>query len=93
MLNVDHLPSSPAYCAQMVDFLLQDNVCENLVEFITQNGHVGTRPGPNEQHGEAMKLAYRYVPLFVPRLSVSGHHFICVTERLFYYLLKLSRIL
>lgn len=43
----------------MVDFLLQESVCETLVGFITQNGHEGPRAGPNEQHGEAMKLAYR----------------------------------
>lgn len=43
----------------MVDFLLQDNVTETLVKFITQNGHSGPRPGPNDEQDENMKLAYR----------------------------------
>ncbi len=43
----------------MVEFLLQDPVCEALVGFITQNDHSGERPGPNDIHGEGMRLAYR----------------------------------
>jgi hypothetical protein len=40
---------------------MQDSVCEILVGFITQNGHSGERPGPNDVQGENMRLAYRYV--------------------------------
>lgn len=46
--------------------MLQERVCESLVSFITQNGATTARPGPNEQHGEAMKLAYRAVILLSP---------------------------
>lgn len=47
----------------MVDYLLQDNVVETLVGFITQNGTGRQRPSPNDQLGEEMKLAYKYVAL------------------------------
>lgn len=43
----------------MVDYLLQDNVIEVLVGFITQNGTGRNRPTPNDTHGEDMKLAYK----------------------------------
>lgn len=45
---------------QMVDYLLQDSVCEMLVGFITQNGSGRQRPAPNDTLGEEMKLAYKY---------------------------------
>jgi hypothetical protein len=44
----------------MVDFLLQDGVCETLLSFITQNGPESIeRNIANEQNNVEMKLAYR----------------------------------
>lgn len=45
----------------MVDYLLQDNVIEKFVGFVTQNGSGRQRPSPTDQLGEEMKLAYKYV--------------------------------
>jgi hypothetical protein len=45
----------------MVDFLLQDGVCETLMSFITQNGSEPVqRNMTNDQSGIEMKLAYRF---------------------------------
>ncbi|RYG58740.1 hypothetical protein EON64_20975 [archaeon] len=60
----------PTITAKMVDFLLQDKVCELLVNFVTQSTSLSPRPAPDEVHGEAMKLAYRAVLLLAPE-SVS----------------------
>ena len=44
----------------MVDFLLQDGVCECLIGFITQNSpDTIDRISSTEQSGVEMKLAYR----------------------------------
>jgi len=45
----------------MVDYLLQDGVCEVLVGFITLNGTNLPRPGLNDAFSEEIKLAYRYL--------------------------------
>lgn len=66
----------------MVDFLLQDNVTETLVKFITQNGHSGPRPGPNDEQDENMKLAYRYYNILIFCLLIFQY------ELFVFYLLK-----
>lgn len=62
MLTLEH----PTISLKMVDFLLQDNVIETLVSFITQNNSVGTRPGPSSPQTEEMKLAYKAVLILSP---------------------------
>lgn len=62
MLELDQ----PTITVKMVDFLMQDTVCETLVGFITQNFPDKTRPAPTDQFGEEMKLAYRAVLLLSP---------------------------
>lgn len=49
----------------MVDYLLQDGVCEVLVGFITLNGTNLPRPGLNDAFSEEIKLAYRFVNFIV----------------------------
>ncbi len=49
----------PTVTVKMVDYLIQDNVIEALVGFITQNGTGRQRPSPTDQQGEEMKLAYK----------------------------------
>jgi hypothetical protein len=62
MLELDQ----PAITVKMVDFLLQDNVIEKFVGFITQNGSGRQRPSPTDQLGEEMKLSYKAVLLLSP---------------------------
>ena len=50
----------------MIDFLLQENVCETLVGFITQNSFGIQRPSPTDPSTDAMKLSYRAVNLLSP---------------------------
>jgi hypothetical protein len=42
----------------MVDFLLQEGVCDLLLEFITQIG-TRKRPYPNESDSPELKYSYR----------------------------------
>lgn len=42
----------------MIDFLLQDGVCEALLEYITQIGP-GPRPHPQDTESPALKYSYR----------------------------------
>lgn len=56
----------PTVTVKMVDYLIQDNVIEALVGFITQNGTGRQRPSPTDQQGEEMKLAYKAVLLISP---------------------------
>lgn len=56
----------PSITIKMVDFLLQDGVCECLLSFITQVGTGVPRPGPNDPHSDALKLSYRAVILLSP---------------------------
>ena len=49
----------------MVDFLLQDGVCESLLSFITQLGTQQPRPTHVDNKSEALKLAFKLVSLFV----------------------------
>ena len=44
---------------QMVDFLLQDGVCESLLSFITLNAPDSVRPAPSDTHSAALKKSYR----------------------------------
>jgi hypothetical protein len=48
----------PSITPKMVDFLLQDGVCELLLGFVTQIGTTA-RPKATDQPSEALKLAYR----------------------------------
>lgn len=64
----------------MVDYLLQDNVVETLVGFITQNGTGRQRPSPNDQLGEEMKLAYKYVDVLC-RFAPGGVWLMCCCLR------------
>lgn len=43
----------------MVDFLLQDGVCELLLSFITNIGTGSPRPTPTSTHSPELKLAYK----------------------------------
>ena len=45
----------------MVDFLLQDGVCDILLSLITQIGTQQPRPSPSDTKSEALKLSYRSV--------------------------------
>ena len=49
----------PIITAKMVDFLLQDGVCETLISFVTQVGSSQPRPGPQDVKTDAMKLSYK----------------------------------
>jgi hypothetical protein len=48
----------------MVDFLLQDGVCEALIGFVTQVGTQLSRPGPNDIPTDELKLSYRFFFFF-----------------------------
>ena len=50
----------------MVDFLLQDGVCESLMGFITQSTSPTPRPAPSDTHSPELKKAYRAVLLLSP---------------------------
>ena len=53
----------PTLTAKMVDFLLQDGVCEALLGFVTQivpGQEKNKRIGQNDPQPESMKLSYRY---------------------------------
>jgi hypothetical protein len=50
----------------MVDFLLQDGVCEALLGFITLNSPDSVRPAPSDPHSAALKKSYRAVILLSP---------------------------
>ena len=43
----------------MVDFLLQDGVCDILLGFITQLKSEEGRPGPCDPRSEALKISYK----------------------------------
>lgn len=43
----------------MVDFLLQEGVCESLMGFITMNGPDSVRPAPTDTASVALKKSYR----------------------------------
>jgi hypothetical protein len=53
----------PTVTAKMIDFLLQEGVCEILLSFITQLGSDNPRPGPNDVKSDALRLSYRAVML------------------------------
>ena len=44
---------------QMVDFLLQEGVCESLLGFITLVGTGQGRPTPADGQNETLKLSYK----------------------------------
>ena len=46
---------------QMVDFLLQEGVCNILLSFITQVGTNQARPTPTNNKSDALKVSYRLV--------------------------------
>jgi hypothetical protein len=48
----------PSITPKMVDFLLQDGVCELLMGFITQTG-TNSRPTHTDVQSDAMKFSYR----------------------------------
>lgn len=43
----------------MVDFLLQDGVCEILLGFVTLIGHGAPRPTPADSQSDTLKLSYK----------------------------------
>lgn len=43
----------------MVDFLLQDGVCETLISFITLNSSAAIRPSPSDSNLLALKKSYK----------------------------------
>ena len=49
--------------AKMVDFLLQEGVCNMLMGYITQVGTKQPRPTPTDNQSDALRLAYRAVML------------------------------
>mmetsp|Transcript_28969 Transcript_28969/g.48687 ORF Transcript_28969/g.48687 Transcript_28969/m.48687 type:complete len:702 (+) Transcript_28969:108-2213(+) len=56
----------PSITVKMVDFLLQDGVCETLLGFITMNGTGAVRPAPSDSTSPALKKSYRAVILLSP---------------------------
>ena len=55
------LPISVSVLVQMVDFLLQDGVCDILLSIITQLGTGQPRPCPSAAKSDALKLSYRCI--------------------------------
>ena len=53
----------PTVTAKMVDFLLQEGVCNMLMGYITQVGTKQPRPTPTDNQSDALRLAYRAVML------------------------------
>jgi len=56
----------PAITVKMVDFLLQDGVCDTLLGFITMNEPGAVRPAPSDSTSPALKKSYRAVILLSP---------------------------
>ena len=56
----------PMITGKMVDFMLQEGVCETLIGFITQVGSSHPRPGPQDAKTEALKLSFRATSLLAP---------------------------
>ncbi len=54
----------PSITPKMVDFLLQDGVCEFLLQAITQIG-TKIRPSSSEGCGKELKVSYRFLFLFL----------------------------
>lgn len=54
LLNLEE----PVITAKMVDFLMQEGVCECLLECITKVGH-GERPKKESGKNEVLRIAYR----------------------------------
>ena len=50
----------PSVTVKMIDFLLQDGVCESLIGFITQVSPDAIRCKQHDPPSEALKLSYRY---------------------------------
>ena len=53
----------PTVTAKMVDFLLQEGVCNSLMGYITQVGTNQPRPSPTDNQSDALRMAYRAVML------------------------------
>ena len=67
----------------MVDFLLQDGVCEILLSIITQLGTGQPRPCPSDAKSDALKLSYRCIcPSFLTYITTYSFIF-----DLYYHLL------
>ena len=49
----------PSITPKMVDFLLQDGVCELLMEFVTLCNGTESRPTHDDMERESLKLSYR----------------------------------
>lgn len=64
--NLCALKLTPLPPRQMVDFLLQDGVCETLIAFVTQVGSTGPRPGPQDAKTDALKLSFKTASLLAP---------------------------
>ena len=47
----------------MIDFLLQEGVCDSLMSFITLNAPDSVRPAPTDTHSAALKKSYRFLYL------------------------------
>lgn len=58
--RLDPFPSALVF--KMVDFLLQDDVCDTLLSYVTQLSTGIPRPGPNDPKTDALKTAYKYDP-------------------------------
>lgn len=54
MLNLE----DPVITAKMVDYLLQEDVCETLLEFIIKIDK-GPRPSKEDPNSEHMRIAYK----------------------------------
>ena len=54
MLNLEE----PVITAKMVDYLLQEDVCDTLLEFITKIDK-GPRPSRDDPNSELMRIAYK----------------------------------
>jgi hypothetical protein len=73
----------------MVDFLLQDGVCDVLLGFISQVGSPQARPGPDDARSDALKLAYKAVILLSadepsePLLAVLSKRAMAITRAVF----------
>eukprot|EP00598_Pedospumella_elongata_P007550 CAMPEP_0184969154 /NCGR_PEP_ID=MMETSP1098-20130426/1988_1 /TAXON_ID=89044 /ORGANISM="Spumella elongata, Strain CCAP 955/1" /LENGTH=692 /DNA_ID=CAMNT_0027490891 /DNA_START=155 /DNA_END=2233 /DNA_ORIENTATION=+ len=56
----------PTITVKMIDFLLQEGVCDSLMSFITLNAPDSVRPAPTDTHSAALKKSYRAVILLSP---------------------------
>lgn len=61
MLRLDE----PVITTRMVDFLLQEGVCETLLDFITRSGQL-PRPTKDDSNTDGMRIAYRACMVLTP---------------------------